>query len=129
MERQSKQRDEILQILSTKNYHPTAEDIYLELKQKYPKTGIATVYRNMDQLLQANLVIKIDVPGEAAHYDGNIKKHFHIQCTECGKIEDVWLNMDPAKKLDFQNQIPHYEITDYNIDFLGICNICKGTKN
>ncbi len=129
MIKKSKQRDEILEILSKKNYHPTAEDIYTQVKRKLPNVGIATIYRNLEQLNRMGTVLKIDLPDGAACYDGNMEKHDHIICSECGKITDVWLNHDISDYVDFKKKIPEYTVTGYSIDFQGICKKCKAKSS
>ncbi len=69
--------------------HPTAEELYFELKKNNPKLSLATVYRNLNQLAQNNVIKKIQGLSEQVHYDHNVSEHFHIICTECNKIEDL----------------------------------------
>jgi len=128
MERISKQRNGILEILSQKNYHPGAEEIYSRLKKKFPKLGIATVYRNLEQLAAAGAIVKINMAGEAARYDGFPEKHYHITCTVCGKVEDVWYDFGLMEKIDFRQMIPDFEVTEYFIDFQGRCRDCTKTE-
>ncbi len=124
MLKKSKQRDEILKILLKKNYHPTTEDIYMLVKKKLPNVGIATIYRNLEQLNRIGTVVKIDLPDGAACYDGNVEKHHHIICNECGKVNDVWLDHDITNYVNFKKVIPDYMVTGYRIDFQGKCNKC-----
>ena len=50
MLKHSKQRDAIEQFLATRYDHPTAETVYLNLREDYPKISLATVYRNLSLL-------------------------------------------------------------------------------
>jgi len=125
MERMSKQRNGILEILSQKNYHPGAEEIYSRLKKRFPKLGIATVYRNLEQLTAAGVIVKINMAGEAARFDGFPEKHYHITCTVCGRVEDVWCDFKLMEKNNFRQIIPDFEVTEYSIDFQGRCRSCR----
>ncbi len=125
MQRKSKQREGILRVLSVKNYHPTAEDIFEKMKKEFPGLGIATVYRNLDQLNGDGKIVKINIPGDSAHYDGNVEEHYHIICMKCGKIEDVWLDLNLEEHVDFKKAVPDFTVTGYRIDFNGICRDCR----
>ena len=125
MKKRSKQRDEIIEILSEKNYHPTSEEIYLELKKKLPGVGIATVYRNLEQLTRDGKIVKIDIPDGAARYDGNTVRHYHIRCTSCGDVKDVWMDLDLLSHLETEKFAPGFEIRDYSINLWGICKNCR----
>ena len=50
MRKYSKQRELILNSLRNRKDHPTAEKLYLDLKNEMPELGIATVYRNLSDL-------------------------------------------------------------------------------
>ena len=126
MLKKSKQRDEILEILSEKNYHPDADELYIEVKKKLPNVGIATIYRNLEQLQRMGKIIKIDMPEGAACYDGNMEKHHHIKCNNCGKLQDVWLDKEIFKVSDINKIIPNYKVMGYAINFQGLCNNCTG---
>ena len=128
MERMTKQRRGILDLLSRKNYHPDAEEIYMKLKKNFPGLGIATVYRNLEQLVTAGMVVKIPVPGGAARFDGFTKRHYHVTCTSCGKIEDLWYDFDLLQKEGLRSIVPGFEVTGYDIDFQGTCRQCKESE-
>jgi Fe2+ or Zn2+ uptake regulation protein len=57
MIRHSKQRDAIFDNLCSRYDHPTAEDIYFSLKPKIPALSLATVYRNLSQLVEDGKII------------------------------------------------------------------------
>ena len=128
MVKRSKQSEGILKVLSKKNYHPTADEIYRIMKKDYPSLGIATVYRNLDKLARDGEIVKLEIPGESAHYDGNVEQHYHIVCTSCGKIEDVWIDLDLEKKYDLKQAAPGFSITGYRMELRGLCNECSGVK-
>lgn len=59
MLKHSKQRDAIEQFLATRYDHPTAETVYLNLREDYPKISPATVYRNLSLLAELGNIQKI----------------------------------------------------------------------
>lgn len=114
-----------MQVLEKKNYHPSVDEIYDIVRVKYPSISLATVYRNVEQLCRMGKINRVEIGVGPVRYDGNTKKHLHIICQKCGKIEDVWLDMKIEDQIDFEEKIPNFTITNYKIEFFGICNYCK----
>ena len=129
MLKKSRQRNELLNILSVKNYHPTAEKLYIRVKEKLPNVGIASIYRNLDQLCRINMISKIDVPNKPARYDGNTEKHHHVVCETCGKMTDITFNFDIMNNSRINELLPDYKLTGYSIKLRGICGNCKKTSS
>lgn len=65
-------------ILETRS-HPTAEQIFLALKQKNPKISQATVYNNLNALVKAGRLIRLSEAGCPDRYD-NTSRHDHLIC-------------------------------------------------
>ena len=43
----SKQRDSILEFLATRKDHPTADVVYMNVREQLPNISLGTVYRNL----------------------------------------------------------------------------------
>ena len=54
------QRMTILSSIENSTMHITAEDIYAQVIEKYPRVNISTVYRTLDLLKQLGLIYEID---------------------------------------------------------------------
>ncbi len=117
------QKQVVLQYLVNTNTHPTALELYKMIKKDYPNIGQATVYRNLKILEEQNLINVILTKNNIKRYDGNIMYHTHLICKSCGRLIDIEdcenLNF---KALEDRNQI---KITDVKIVYEGICNECK----
>ena len=121
--RQSKIRQAIYEAVVTHPVHPTAEYIYEYLKPQHPSLSLGTVYRNLGILAEQGLVRKIESQGAADRFDGNMDPHSHIQCRECGRLEDVFLPYD--KQMDVKAQeVTGFQIKEHAITFLGVCPQC-----
>ena len=123
--RNSKIRDLIFDILNKKNYHPNVNELYDIVKKENPRVSLATVYRNVSQLVEMGKVNILEFDKGSAKYDGNIEKHLHIVCERCGKIEDVWLENDFDNFKCVTNKINNFDLTGYKLVFFGICEECK----
>lgn len=85
----SKQREVIADALNSTRAHPTADELYQEIKPACPNLSLATVYRNLNQLVQSGAAIKINVPGGADRFDGTTVAHHHMVCEGCGRVIDI----------------------------------------
>jgi len=121
----SKQREAVMAVLDKKNYHPTVDEIYDMVKKQYAQVSLATIYRNVEQLSQMGKIWKIEIPEGPARYDGNMEKHYHIRCTKCGNVNDVWFKGNMNKIINLKNIEKKFSITGYRIEFEGICDSCN----
>ena len=67
--RYSKQRELILNQVQTRSDHPTANAIYAALREVCPGLSLGTVYRNLNCLVDAGSIRRVEVPGHADHFD------------------------------------------------------------
>ena len=129
MRKYSKQRELILNSLRNRKDHPTAEKLYLDLKNEMPELGIATVYRNLSDHCEEGKIIRIKTASGPDKFDGNTMPHIHFECKECGDIIDIVLFENQVKQLDndlkiFAKQI-NAEVEDSEITITGLCKKCK----
>ena len=117
----SKQREAILALLYKTKTHPTAEWIHSNLKESYPKLGLATVYRNLRLFEEQGLVQRIDVGDGLEHFDADLSTHYHFYCSNCHSVTDVYM---PA--LNPEQYLPE-GFTPYRhpLVFFGECSKCK----
>lgn len=114
---------EILKIIEASQEHPTAEQIFLEMKALEPKIVLATVYNNLNALSCDGKIRRIAVEGVADRYD-KIKKHDHLVCRICGRLCDFEFE-DITSKL--QSQL-NSEILNYDLKVFYVCPECGGGK-
>lgn len=79
---------EIYRIITDSSNHLTVEQIYTEIKKKYPKIVLATVYNNVNKLWKTGLIHKVSVENMPDRYD-RIVKHDHLVCQRCGALSDI----------------------------------------
>lgn len=121
--RNTKQRDLIYEVVVSSEKHLTADQIYNECIKSIPSISLGTVYRNLNSLVNSRKIKRIKMPDNIDRFD-KTKKHSHIICNKCGKIDDVWYN--------YEIELPkllNYDIIDYDLCFNGICKYCKEKEN
>lgn len=119
------QRRIILNEIRRSDSHPTAGDIYESVRMKIPTISLGTVYRNLEVLSDKGLIRKIEVSGSQRHYDGEVSDHWHVRCTNCGKLEDVPVE-PPGQLAEAIRRLTSYEVRGQRIEFTGICPQCRG---
>lgn len=102
----------------------TAEEFFLALRQVYPTVVLATVYNNLNRLLQEELIRKISVEGMPDRYD-RIQRHDHLVCRKCGKLMDIDLG-DLTEQFEKTAGIP---ILSYDLKLHVLCEACRKKSN
>ena len=124
--RNSKQRDAVYANLCSRTDHPTAEEVYASVKQEYPSIGIATVYRNLKVLVDMGMA-QIVFTGSSDHFDANVTPHYHMYCTNCGRIYDINIPEIPEIRQAGEN-VDDCDISSYSLVYSGICSSCLEKK-
>ncbi len=124
--RMTYQREVILEELRRLKTHPTADELYALVKNRMPRISRATVYRNLEQLSEAGMVVKLLGTGNQRRFDGNTQKHAHIHCIKCGRIADMpcadQIDGEPDKEL---KDTCGYTVIGRQVEYIGICPECN----
>lgn len=119
------QRIAVLKILAFSEEHPSVENIYEKVKEDFPTTSLATVYKTVTLLKELNEVLELGFPEGSNRYDGNKPyPHPHLICTKCKKIVDP----DLASLKDMTQELVSdtgFQIINHRLDFFGICPDCQ----
>ena len=120
--RYSKQREAVYNVLMKTTSHPDVAWIYAKTREIIPNIGIATVYRNLEELLSLGKIKKVSAEGFAERYDANVSSHAHLVCRHCGRITDV--DVDKVAVQHVLTDVDRCEIT-----FYGCCDECRNNIN
>jgi len=126
-QRNTVQRQVILEELQKLTSHPTAVGLYQIVCGRLPKISLGTVYRNLDLLTKAGIIQKLEFGSEEARFDGNPAPHDHIRCVKCGRIDDIHgppLDLLGGRRDDFNE----YCVLGHRIEFFGVCPQCKDLR-
>jgi Fur family peroxide stress response transcriptional regulator len=118
------QRRVILQELSERKDHPTAEQVYESVRHRLPGLSKATVYRVLETLVQAGAARKVFHPKAVARFDPMTARHHHLICQTCGKLVDIDESMIQDIRLTALD-VSGFQVTDYTINFTGVCSGCQ----
>lgn len=122
----SRQREEIKKYLSTRKDHPTADKVYMAIRQELPNISLGTVYRNLTMLADSGEILRLRLGDGVDHFDYDTSPHHHFICSECGAVSDLDMeNIDFIK--DTAQEGFDGEIHGYIAYFYGLCADCGQT--
>lgn len=121
----SRQRASIKEYLAHTYEHPTADTVYMHVREEYPNISLGTVYRNLNLLADMGEALKITTPNGGDRFDGRTDPHYHVICNQCGKVYDLELSESHIEKIN-QLANDHFDgrIDSHTIIFDGICPDC-----
>ena len=128
----TRQRRLVLDAVRTNPYHPTAEEICADVKKFMPKISLATVYRNLDALVEEGLIRKVEPEHSPMRFDGDTSEHYHVTCARCGKIQAADFsegdqNLETLEKA--LGRLTKYGIFGHKLEFLGLCDECGKSRD
>lgn len=123
----TKQREILLKTLYNSDTHYTPESLYMEIKQIEPNLniGIATVYRTLNLLEDAQMVTSISFGSAGKKYElANKPHHDHMICKNCGKIIEFENSIIEEQQSIIAQQY-NFKLTGHLMQLYGICSECN----
>jgi Fe2+ or Zn2+ uptake regulation protein len=116
--RMTRQRQEVYRILQQERNHPTANDVFMRVKDRLPNISLATVYNCLEALVQHGIIRQVNFDRESSRYCPNLNEHGHFHDEVTGVIHDV--DFKPGVHLaDVLNLPPGALIEDVEITLRG----------
>ena len=91
----------------------------------------SSVYRNLADLEQAGVVVRVAAGGDLARYElaeALAGHHHHLLCVECGSVADVALSAAFERAMDRAvaeaASSVGFSATAHRVDLLGLCERC-----
>jgi Fur family peroxide stress response transcriptional regulator len=118
------QRLAILSSLKGRQDHPSAEQIYQEVRGQLPAISFNTVYKTLEVFCRKGLVIKVNPLHEAARYDGDTGGHAHLICRGCHHIIDLhW--QPPESIFPSAEDLKGFQAEHQSLTVWGLCPQCQ----
>ena len=105
------------------NGHMNVDDLYKNLLNKYSNISFATIYKNINIMLEKKYLYEVKIPNKKDVYELVKQKHSHVVCTSCDKIEDI--TIDTKDLFNKATAVSSYNLNDSMIVFNGLCATCK----
>ena len=123
----TRQRAAVYGYLRGVGHHPTAEEVYLAVKRELPRISLATVYKNLEALVNCGAASKLTTGDGAARYDIRTDHHYHSRCLGCGRMTDLEPEAEGA--MPGLVSVPRgFRVRNYRIEVLGYCRQCQSPE-
>ncbi len=121
-QRLTPQRAAVYEYLASVTSHPTAEEVYLGVKERLPRVSLATVYSALELLVRAGLATKLAYGDASARYDVRTDAHSHLRCLDCGRVDDLDVVPDPRWLASLPTG--DFRRTGFRFELVGRCSGC-----
>ncbi len=124
MEKKTKQKEAILEVLRGTCSHPSADWIYNEVRKEIPNISLGTVYRNLRLLCRSGEVLELDLCGTLSRFDARMDNHYHFRCEKCGQVFDV----DEPVNEEVDGRVARktgFRVMYHRLEFRGFCLDCR----
>ena len=125
-QRNTKQRQLVLDAVRARCDHPSADQIYLDVRGIDNRISRGTVYRNLNVLVRQGEILHVKLL-HTDRFESRLDTHYHLLCAECGAVIDV--------PLPYQGELDEqaaketgYTIERHRMVFEGLCPDCRQKK-
>ncbi|WP_457749748.1 Fur family transcriptional regulator [Sulfurimonas sp.] len=116
------QRLEIANALGC-NGHMTIDNLYEVLLQKFNSISLATIYKNINLMIENTFIQEVKIPNEKSVYELTKEAHSHLVCKQCHEIQDIAL--DISQTVEHAAQTSHFKIDKADLVLSGLCQKCQ----
>src|SRR6516164_4773613 len=122
--RTTRQLEQVFAALQGDHTHPFAHEIYRRVRKKLPRISLATVYRNLHNLVERGKVRTLLVDEQGTRFDPETREHDHFICGRCGRVVDLFLRPG-ARRVDLTSLAKRgYVVTTHDLTVHGVCQAC-----
>jgi len=122
--KQTEARSAVVMILGNSNGPLDVAGIKEELEKLDLKVDQATVYRILNTFHEKGIVKRIEIGEGKYRYEIEKEHHHHLVCTNCGKIEDIEIDLSD----DFDREVfkkKGFRVESHSLEFFGVCELCQ----
>ncbi|MDD3009285.1 MAG: Fur family transcriptional regulator [Arcobacter sp.] len=106
-----------------KNGHMNIDDLYKKLLSKFPSVSLATIYKNINAMVEKVFLSEVKLPNSKSVYELVKTEHAHLVCSSCGYIEDIML--DASNIQEQASKLSSFKIDSTSVVLSGLCPHCS----
>ena len=120
----TRSQERIMTVLQSLQRAISAQDLYIELRNRKQEMGLATVYRSLEALkLQGEVQVRTLAHGESVYSLIKSDRH-HLTCVNCGT--SIPIDQCPVHDLEQQLEKSHtFKVYYHTLEFFGLCQKCR----
>lgn len=124
--RRTQQRTAIREALVEADRPMSPQEVLEAAQQEVPSLGIATVYRNLRNLVEEGVLETVDLPGSGTRFEvANKDHHHHFHCQRCDRVFEV--DSCPG---DLGRLVPDgFRLESHEIILYGHCPACAASAS
>lgn len=103
--------------------HLSIEELEARIKTIIPTISTATIYKNINSMVEKGLLYEVKLPGIKTKYEISKKRHAHFFCQKCYSVYDIEVDTSCVKKSIDKD----VDIDYINVSVEGICKNCKNS--
>ena len=129
--RATQQRRVLVDHVFSRHEHFDADDLIDQLAAQSgsPRVSRATVYRALDELVEAGLLRKMTIGGRSVYeHDYGYPQHDHLHCTEC----DALIEFRSEELLELREAVARehgFRVTGHRLTVSGVCESCAAKRH
>ena len=119
----TRSQERIMTVLQSLKRSISAQDLYIELRNRKQDMGLATVYRALEALkIQGEVQVRTLGNGESVYSSIQSDRH-HLTCVNCGV--SIPIDECPVHDLERQLELSHqFKVFYHTLEFFGLCQKC-----
>jgi Fur family ferric uptake transcriptional regulator len=123
----TRQRVAVAEVLFHSEDHPSVDELHRRLRNAGPAIGTATLYRTLDVLLRAGMVLEHDFGEGFKRFEplAPATAHDHLICERCGRVVEV-ANDRMERMLRMMADEQRFLYRRHRVEVHGICTACRG---
>lgn len=123
MIRHTRQRSAIQEVLSSAQRPLLPQEILQASQAAVPHLNLATIYRNLNTLVEEGLVTPVYLPNQATRFERTAHHHHHFVCNGCEKVFDIHECSDV-----FNGMVPPgFAVQRHELTLYGQCPSCSNS--
>jgi Fur family transcriptional regulator, peroxide stress response regulator len=125
-QRYTEQRAAVYRFVQGTEIHPTADEVFTQVRRAIPDIALATVYKALETLVSCGLAVKLTYGDGSARYDGRTDPHHHARCLTCDAVLDVPGRLEEPL-LSRLGSVEGFAVAGYRLELVGQCAACAGS--
>ena len=106
--------------------HINIEELFKQIKKEFSSISLATLYKNIHAMLGVELLKEVQIPHAKPKYEITKAPHAHLLCDNCGKFEDIFLDVDTM--LNNAAKQSNYQLKESSVVYNGLCPTCQNNS-
>lgn len=129
-QRVTPQRMAVIEEFLTRRDHPSVEQIYRSVSERFSMMAVSTVYDTLRLLVELGEAVEVSAGGSETRYDPVTGDHCHLICTQCKQVIDLDMPGDAEAKLSpAAVERVGFAAERVIVQAYGLCAQCRSTAS